>query len=81
MQIYTKKYFVNFLSIILNAHNDPCFEDKSSSFTFSNKAVCEFYSNIYIQMISYKKYLECTLFQCRLYIYPKCTQVAKVPFS
>ena len=46
MKIYTKKYTF-FLSIILKVHNDPCFEDKSSSFTlkcrpvhFPNKAVC-----------------------------------------
>ena len=32
--ICISKYFrIIFISIILNVHNDPCFEDKSSSLT------------------------------------------------
>ena len=31
--MYENIYFKIFSSIILNVHNEPCFEDKSSSFT------------------------------------------------
>ena len=53
MQIYTKKYFVNFLSIILNVHNDPCFEDKSSSFTLKYRPVHFLYT--FCTTVSFKK--------------------------
>ena len=33
-----------------------------------------------IQLISYKRFLECTLIQWRLSIYPYCTQVAEATF-
>ena len=33
-----------------------------------------------LQLISYKRYLECTLIQWRLSIYPWCTQVAAGTF-
>ena len=33
-----------------------------------------------IQLISYKRFLECTLIQWRLSIYPQCTQVAEGTF-
>ena len=34
----------------------------------------------HIQLVSYKRYLECTLVQWRLSIQPQCTLVAEVPF-
>ena len=40
MLINTSKYFqMIFISIILNEHNDPCFEDKSSSLTLKYRLV------------------------------------------
>ena len=36
--------------------------------------------NIHIQLISNKRFLECTLIQSRLSIYPQCTQVAQGTF-
>ena len=50
---YILKIFqVNFISIILNVHNDPCFEDKERPllvwntvrYTFPNKAVVKYYT-------------------------------------
>ena len=38
------------------------------------------YKKRYIQLISYKRFLECTHIQWRLSIYPKCTQVAEGTF-
>ena len=63
--------------------------------TFLNSQFCQFFYNFVlaklskqdssltndIQMISYKRYFECTLVQWRLSIYPYFTQVAEVPFS
>ena len=42
--IYLKIFLINFycdciLSIILNGHNDPCFEDKSLSLTLKYRTV------------------------------------------
>ena len=49
MLIYTLKYFrIISISIILNVHNDPCFEDKLSSHTLKYRPV-HFYENSCIQ--------------------------------
>ena len=58
INIYFKIFQVIIMSIILNLHNDPCFEDKSLSLTlkyrpvhFSDKAVadltCLFFNRVF----------------------------------
>ena len=61
--IYTWKYFrVIFISIIMNVHNYPCFEDKSSSITLKDDAISSgtlFRIKLYI---SFRKIIFCTRF-------------------
>jgi len=54
--INTLKYFrILFISIILNVHNDPCFEDKPSSLTLKYRPV-HFFENscMYLVLFIYK---------------------------
>ena len=44
------------------------------------KIITTTFECIKVQLISYKRYLECTNVQWRLSIYPKCTQVAESTF-
>ena len=73
-----KTFFMCFFPIIarLKEWNYKILKEKKTFFFFFD---LEYIKHL-IQLISYKRYLECTLIQWILSIYPQCTQVAEGTF-
>ena len=81
--LYNHFTFITKIAIAVK-QNKGTYSHRIECILFAFSTLCTEIVNILsflLQMISYKRYLECTLVQWRLSIYPKCRQVAEVPFS